>query len=55
MEELYTQKEAIEILKITRQTLTNWHKRKIIKFVKIGKKSYVRKSEVERLIKENEI
>lgn len=53
--ECYTVKEVLELLKITPQTLTNWRKAGIIKSVKIGKRVLFKKTEIERLLKENEI
>ena len=52
--ECYTIKEVLEILRISRQTLTDWRNKGIIKVIKIDKKVLIRKEEVERLLKENE-
>lgn len=52
--ECYTVQEAVKILKITRQTLTNWRKKGILKVVKRGTKVLIRKEEVARFLKENE-
>jgi excisionase family DNA binding protein len=52
--ECYTLKEVLELLKISRQTFSNWRSKGIIKVIKIDKKVLIRKEEVERLLKENE-
>lgn len=52
--ECYTLGQVLELLKISRQTFSNWRKKDIIKVIKIDKKVLVRKEEVERLLKENE-
>ena len=52
--ECYTLEQVINLLKISRNTLTNWRKQGIIKTVQIGGRVLIRKDEVERLLKENE-
>jgi excisionase family DNA binding protein len=51
--ECYSIKEVLELLKITKNTLTNWRKKGIIKTVQIGGRVLIKKEEVERLLKEN--
>lgn len=53
--ECYSIKEVLELLKITKNTLTNWRKQGIIKTVQIGGRVLIKKTEVERLLKENEM
>lgn len=50
----YTIKEVLGLLKITKNTLTNWRKQGIIKTVQIGGRVLIRKTEVERILQENE-
>lgn len=52
--ECYTQEEVIKLLKITRNTLTNWRKQGIIQAVQIGGRVLIRRTEVERILQENE-
>jgi predicted site-specific integrase-resolvase len=49
-----TLKEVLELFRISRQTLSDWRRKGIIKVIKIDKKILIRKEEVERLLKENE-
>lgn len=51
--ECYSLKEVIELLKITKNTLTNWRKQGKIKVVHIGGRVLIRKTEIERLLNEN--
>lgn len=51
--ECYTIKEVAELLNITEQTLRNWRKAGIIQTVQIGGRILIKKTEVERLLKEN--
>ena len=53
--ELYTLNEVLKLLRITRQTFYDWRKKGIIKVIKIDKRILIRRSEVERLLKESEI
>lgn len=48
----YEINEVLRMLAITRQTLYNWIKKNIIKIIKIGRKPYVPKSEIERIMKD---
>jgi len=51
--EVYSLDQAVEILRVSKQTLRNWHKNNKIKFVKFGKKkNYIPKTEVDRIIEE---
>ena len=52
--ECYTLKEVMNLFKVTKNTLTNWRKQGLIKTVQIGGRVLIRKTEVERLLKENE-
>ena len=54
-DDYYTLEETAKMLKTTRQNLLNWRKQGILKVVKIKKRVLVKKEEIERLIKENEI
>lgn len=51
--ECYSLKEVLELLKVTKNTLTNWRKQGIIKTVHIGGRVLVRRTEIERLLNEN--
>lgn len=44
--ELYTRKEAMELLGVTYSTLFNWNKKKILKAQKIGHRVYYAREEV---------
>ena len=52
--ELYTIKEATKILRISRPTLDVWKKKGILKVIKIGGRVLIKKSELLRVLKENE-
>ena len=49
----YTVKEVVELLKITKNTLSNWRKKGIIKTIKIGNRVLIKREEVVRLLTEN--
>lgn len=53
--ECYTIKEVCNLLKTSRYNLTAWRKKGIIKSVKIGGRVLIKKTEVERLIRENTV
>ena len=52
--ECYTVEEVCELLKISRFLLTDWRKKGIIKTVQIGGRVLIKRTEVERLLRENE-
>jgi excisionase family DNA binding protein len=52
--ECYTINEVCKLLKTSRYNLTNWRKQGIIKTVQIGGRVLIRKTEVERILQENE-
>lgn len=53
--EVYTIEEVANIFKTSKQNILNWRKAGTIKAIKIGKRVYFRKEEIERILKENEI
>lgn len=53
--EVYTIEEVANIFKTSQQNILNWRKKGTIKAIKIGKRVYFRKEEIERILKENEI
>ncbi len=53
--EIYTVEEVANIFKTSKQNILNWRKAGTIKAIKIGKRVYFRKEEIERILKENEI
>lgn len=53
--ECYTIKEVCKLLKTSRYNFTNWRKQGIIKTIQIGGRVLIRKEEVDRLLRENEV
>lgn len=53
--EVYTIEEVANIFKTSQQNILNWRKKGTIKAIKIGKRVYFRKEEIERILRENEI
>ena len=53
--EVYTTEEVANIFKTSKQKNLNQRKTGTIKAIKIGKRVYFRKEEIERILKENEI
>jgi len=53
--EVYTIEEVANIFKTSKQNILNWRKTGTIKAIKIGKRVYFRKEEIERILKENEV
>lgn len=53
--EVYTIDEVANIFKTSQQNILNWRKKGTIKAIKIGKRVYFRKEEIERILRENEI
>jgi excisionase family DNA binding protein len=53
--ECYTIEEVTNLLKISRQYLLNLRKEGKIKTIKIGSKVLIKRTEVERILKENEM
>ena len=53
--EVYTIEEVASIFQTSKQNILNWRKKGTIKAIKIGKRVYFRKEEIERILKENEI
>lgn len=53
--EVYTIEEVADIFQTSKQNIFNWRKAGTIKAIKIGKRVYFRKEEIERILKENEI
>lgn len=53
MEKLYTIKEAAELLKTTRQSIYNWNKKGLLKFVRVGEKPRITESALKQFIKED--
>ena len=52
--ECYSIKEVCELLRTTKNTITNWRKQGKIKSIQLGGRVLIRKTEVERILKENE-
>lgn len=49
MEKMYSLSQVAEIFSVTRQTVLNWVKSGHIHAVKVGRKWFVRESEIERV------
>jgi excisionase family DNA binding protein len=52
--ECYSIKEVCKLLRVSKNTLTSWRKQGKIKSIQLGGRVLIRKTEVERILQENE-
>ncbi|KAF2955839.1 helix-turn-helix domain-containing protein [Marinitoga sp. 38H-ov] len=52
-DELLTRNEVMELFKISAPTIYRWGKKGILKPIKIGKKVFYKKSDIEKLLNES--